>query len=85
MMNESEASVSRGPSGWAEWIIVVLLAVMALDVLSLFLAGVFQWATTLKISLAIFVYMQMAMTAASLISIPLSIGMKAWRGATGAR
>ena len=84
-MNESEATASRGPSGWAEWIIVALLVLMVLDVLSLFLAGVFQWAAVLKISLAIFVYMQMCMTAASLVAIPVSIGMNAWRGATGAR
>ena len=43
-MQESEASASRGPSGWTEWIVVALLAIMTLDVISLFLAGLFHWA-----------------------------------------
>ena len=84
-MQESEASASRGPSGWTEWIVVALLAIMTLDVISLFLAGLFHWALALKIALAIFVYMQMGMTAASLVSIPFSLGMKAWRGVAAAR
>lgn len=59
--------------GFYEWAVIVALTFMGVDVICLFVAGAFHWEVMLKTALGIFVYIQMAMTTASLLSIPVTI------------
>ncbi len=58
---------------WFKIIGLLFLAVIVVDVVSLFLAGIFHWAVLLKLALAAFVYLQMGLTVASLGSFPITL------------
>ena len=59
--------------GFYEWALIVALTFMGVDVICLFVAGAFHWEVMLKAAMGIFVYIQTAMTAASLLSIPVTL------------
>ena len=78
MSTVDRPAASPLPIAGTDWFKIcglAFLAVIVVDVLSLFLAGIFHWEALLKLALAAFVYLQMGMTAASLGAFPVTLVM----------
>jgi hypothetical protein len=58
-------------------ILTVLLTLVGIDVIALFIAGAMHMTAVLNVALGIFVWVQMAMTGASALSIPVTLVRRA--------
>ena len=70
-----EAAVAARPQGRGAFEIGLFVfgAIAIVDVLTMFLAGAMHFDAVLKFALSIFVYVQMFMTGASVLSIPVTL------------
>lgn len=73
---EAVAAAVPQRKGAFEIAVFVFLGLAVLDVGTLFIAGALGMTPIMKAALSYFVYMQMAMTGASLASIPLTLLMR---------
>jgi hypothetical protein len=65
--------------------VIVILGLVALDVVTLFVAGALNVPPVMKAALSVFVYIQVAMTGASLLSIPVTLLMRILLRGKGAK
>ena len=60
-------------------VLTIVLVLVGVDVVTLFVAGALHMTAVLNVALGIFVWVQMAMTGASALSIPVTLGRRAVR------
>ena len=60
-------------------VLTIVLVLVGVDVVTLFVAGALHMTAVLNVALGIFVWVQMAMTGASALSIPVTLVRRAVR------
>lgn len=80
-MSTAAAAAAPPESGKSLYklVLTIVLVLVGVDVITLFIAGALHMTAVLNIALGIFVWVQMAMTGASALSIPVTLARRAIR------